>query len=446
MKVGMVSLGCPKNLVDSEIMLGILQSNGFQLENNLNESQIIIVNTCGFISDAKEESINRILEMSELKTSGECEILIVTGCLAQRYSEEILSEIPEVDAVLGTASYGEIFSVIEKISTKNQPAIKLLKPLTETSWLENPRVISTQNGSVYLKISEGCDNCCTYCIIPKLRGRFRSREKESIFQEASRLAQSGVKELILVGQDTTRYGMDIYETPKLVELIQEISLIEGIEWIRLLYCYPEMVSDELILEIAKNPKVCKYIDIPMQHASDEILKRMGRRTSQKELETLIFKLREANSDITIRSTFIVGFPGETEADFEILKRFLIESKLDHVGVFKYSKEEGTSAAKMKSQIKKSVKEERFHELMTIQRQISLDNRASKVGKTIKVLADNVSEDGIFYFGRSQHEAPEIDNLIYFTSQWQLESGQLIDVIILNNDEYDLIGEVVDEPK
>ena len=449
MKVGLVSLGCPKNLVDSEIMLGLMQSGGFELENDLNKTDIMVVNTCGFIHDAKEESINKILEVAELKKTAKCKALIVTGCLAERYSEDIIDQIKEVDAVLGSASYGEIVNTINKILYSKERHFTLIKPQTDIDWLENERVVTTNQGSAYLKISEGCDNRCTYCIIPSLRGPFRSRELTAIVLEANKLAQQGVKEIILVGQDTTRYGIDIYKKPKLIELIRALSLIEGIEWIRLLYCYPEMVSYELIDEIVSNKKVCKYIDIPMQHASNSILKLMGRKTNAKNLKDLVKRLRSKGrtnkETITIRSTFIVGFPGETDEDIEELKKFIEKSKLDRVGVFMYSKEEGTPAAKFKNQVSKSLKKSRHDTLMEIQRGITLEIESKKIGKTLNVLVENVAEDGIFYFGRSQFEAPEIDNMIYFTSQWPLKSGQMVDVKILNTDEYDLIGEVTYEP-
>ena len=445
MKVGLVSLGCPKNLVDSEIMLGLMQSNGFDLESDLQQSQIIVVNTCGFINDAKEESINKILEMSAFKRSGSCQALIVTGCLAERYADDILAQIGEVDAVLGTAAYGEIVDTIQKILCAKGKAFSSIPPQTDISWLEHNRVLTTDQGTAYLKISEGCDNRCTYCIIPALRGPFRSRELTAIILEARALAEQGVKEIILIGQDTTRYGIDLYKTPKLIELIRGLSLIPGIAWIRLLYCYPEMVTDELISEIKANPKVCNYIDIPMQHASDAILKKMGRKTTAQELADLVKRLRANVADICIRSTFIVGFPGETEEDFQTLKGFLAEQKLDRVGVFQYSKEEGTPAAKFRNQVPKSVKQRRFEELMTIQHQISLAIEKGKIGQALQVLVENVADDGIFYFGRSTFEAPEIDSLIYFTSQWPLVSGQMVDVKILNTDQYDLIGEVIHEP-
>ncbi|MEI6131588.1 MAG: 30S ribosomal protein S12 methylthiotransferase RimO [Bacillota bacterium] len=445
MKVGLVSLGCPKNLVDSEIMLGLMKNGGFDFEVDLSKSDVIVVNTCGFIDDAKIESTNKILEVAKHKEEGKCKALIVTGCLAERYSDGILTSIPEVDAVLGTAAYGDIVETIKSILTNKNHHISIIKPQTDISWLENDRILSSSNGSAYLKISEGCDNKCTYCIIPSLRGPFRSRDIKSIIAEASKLALSGIKEVILVGQDTTRYGIDLYSKPALVELIGGISDIEGIEWIRLLYCYPEMVSDELINEIATNDKVCKYIDVPIQHSSDRILKKMGRRTNTIELVDLIKRLREANPLICIRSTFIVGFPGETAEDFQNLKAFISDSKLDYVGVFCYSQEEGTPAATFDGQIPGKTAKSRQKQLMKVQNVISATKLENRVGKSYKVLVDNVSDDGIFYFGRSQFEAPEIDGQIYFTSKWPLKSGDMVNVQILNSEDYDLIGDVKNEP-
>ena len=440
-KIGIVSLGCPKNLVDSEIMLGALKKEDFEITNDETEADIIIVNTCGFIESAKQESINTILEMASFKDK-KCSRLIVTGCLAERYKEQIIEQIPEVDAVVGTGGYGEIADIIERAYKGEKPV--LYGKLDEVDYLRKERVLSTGKGYEYLKIAEGCDNCCTYCIIPSLRGRYRSRKMDELVKEAEFLSSNGVKEVILVAQDTTRYGTDIYGEHKLTELIQRISKIEGIEWIRLLYCYPEEIDDELIDEIAKNDKVCKYIDIPIQHISDKILKGMGRRGTSEEIKNLITKLRSRIPGIVIRTTFIVGFPGETGEDFKMLYDFVEEYKFERMGVFTYSKEEGTPAARLKPQVSKKVKEKRLDSLMRLQKNISIENNKKRLSKKYRAIVEGVSDDGIFYYGRTSAEAPEIDGVIYFASAVPLETGDIVDVKILSVDEYDLIGEVTDE--
>lgn len=445
-KIGVVSLGCPKNLVDSEIMLGLLDSSEYEITNNQSEAQIIIVNTCGFIESAKQESINAILEMAQCKKDG-CELLIVTGCLAQRYKDTITAEIPEVDAVVGVGGYGEITAIIkEAYRAKNQGEEKPVvcgKP-EALEYLESTRILSTQKGFAYLKIAEGCDNCCTYCVIPSIRGRYRSRRLEDILKEAGRLAQGGVKELILVAQDTTRYGIDLYGERSLVTLIKKLSEIEGIRWIRLLYCYPEETDDALIEEIAANPKVCKYIDMPIQHASDRILKAMGRRGGSRGIKDLIVKLRERVPGIVIRTSLIVGFPGEDESDFELLYDFVREFQFDRLGVFTYSKEEDTPAAKLKPQVSKKKKQERHDKIMALQKRIAGEQNRKRLGNVDQTLVEGVSEDGIFYYGRTYGEAPGIDNVIYFTSREPLEAGTFLPVRILNVDDYDLVGEGIDE--
>ncbi len=439
-KIGVVSLGCPKNLVDSEIMLGILKDD-YEVTNSENEADILIVNTCGFIESAKQESINTILEMAKHKQE-DCELLIVTGCMAERYREQIIEQIPEVDAVLGTGNYEEIAEVIKK-AYKGDKTISYGK-LNELGYLEKERVVSSGKGYAYLKIAEGCDNCCTYCIIPSLRGSFRSRKIEDIIKEAGILANNGIKEIILVAQDTTRYGIDIYGDKKLVELIGELSKISGISWIRLLYCYPEEIDEALINEIANNPKVLNYLDIPIQHASDRILKMMGRRGTLNQLEDKLDMIREKIPDIVIRTSIIVGFPGETQEDFEILSEFINRYEFDNLGVFTYSREEDTPAAKMKNQISKKLKEERFGLLMEQQQRIVSKKNDNRIGNIYKALVEGVAEDGIFYFGRSYAQAPDIDGKIYFTSGEPLEMGQFVHIKILNIDDYDLIGEVVNE--
>lgn len=440
-KIGLVSLGCPKNLVDSELMLGALKGYGYEIVADSEEAQIIIVNTCGFIESAKQESINTIIEMAAFKERN-CELLIVTGCLAQRYRQMLLDEIPEVDAVLGTGSYSEIASLINKAYEGSHPA--LYGELEGTGYLEGERVLSTGKGYAYLKIAEGCDNCCTYCIIPSLRGRFRSRKTEDILHEATKLAASGVKELILVAQDTTRYGLDIYNKKQLVELLQMLSKLDGIEWIRLLYCYPEEIDESLIHEIANNDKVCKYLDIPIQHASDSVLKRMARRGNSGDVCDLLDKLRRSIPGLVLRTSLIVGFPGETEEDYNILSEFVRKYRFDRLGVFMYSKEEDTPAAQMQHQIPAKIKKSRYGKLMRLQRQISAELNSDRLGKHYKVLVEGVAEDGIFYFGRSYAEAPDIDGVIYFTSSEPLEMGHIVHVEILNGGQYDLTGEVKNE--
>lgn len=440
-KIGLVSLGCPKNLVDSEIMLGKLRDEGYEFVQDRSDAQIIIVNTCGFIDSAKQESINTIIEMAALKNTN-CEMLIVTGCLAERYRDMIFDEVPEVDAVLGTGSYGAITSVLREAYAGKR--VSIYGDLNDTSYLDGERVVSTGNGYAYIKIAEGCDNCCTYCVIPLLRGSFRSRKMDSIINEAKKLVASGVKEIILVAQDTTRYGTDNYGKRMLVELLRRLSRLDGIQWIRLLYCYPEEIDDELIEEIAQNEKICKYLDIPIQHASDSILKAMGRRGRSSDISKLLEKLRSAVPGIIIRTTIIVGFPGETEADFKILSDFIEKYRFDRLGVFMYSKEESTSASRMQQQVKAGVKRSRYEKLMRVQSQISAELNSNRLGKTYKVMVEGVSEDGIFYYGRSYAESPDIDGLLYFTSTEPLEGNQMVNVKILDCGEYDLTGEVKHE--
>lgn len=440
-KIGIVSLGCPKNLVDSEIMLGMLKHADYEIVNDKEDADILIVNTCGFIESAQQESINTILEMAGEKTR-KCDLLIVTGCMAERYKEKIMDQIPEVDAVLGTGNYKEIAEVINR-AYQGEKVVSYGK-LDETDYLDEERIISSKKHSVYLKISEGCDNRCTYCIIPYLRGDYRSRKIESLVKEAGLLVKNGAKEVILVAQDTTRYGIDLYGKKMLPELIRKLSDIEGLEWIRLLYCYPEEIDNELIDEIAVNPKVCKYMDIPIQHASDRILKLMGRRGTISEIRGALSRLRERVEGIVIRTSLIVGFPGETEEDFDQLQSFVREFRFDRLGVFTYSKEEGTPAAKMKNQIKKNIKEKRQKSILEIQNGISTEINAKRNGKVYKAIVDGIADDGIFYYGRTYAEAPEIDGMIYFTSQEPLNLGSFVDVKILNSEDYDLIGEVINE--
>ena len=443
-RVGCITLGCPKNLVDSEIMLGFLSRDEYEITTDLSQADAIIVNTCAFIDEAKEEAIDTILNASLYKKTGNLKALIVTGCMAQRYKDEIIKEIPEVDAVVGTGNIQEIRDAInEQVSGVSRRKLFVDDP-KDVDYLDNIRMLSQAGSSQYLKIAEGCSNHCTYCIIPYLRGPFRSRTIESITAEAERLVNAGAKELILIAQDVTRYGKDRYGEYRLVELIRKLSEIDGLKWIRLLYCYPERITEELVDELKNNPKLLKYLDIPIQHASDRILKLMGRKTEREKLIKLIEKLRNEVPDIILRTTLITGFPGETEEDFRILKDFIKAYPFDRLGVFAYSREEGTPAAKMKNQVKEAVKQKRRDEILLLQQDIAIPLIENRVGKTYEVLVEGVAEDGIFYFGRSYGEAPEIDPVIYFTSPEPLNIGSFVSVRILTRDDMDLVGEVVFE--
>lgn len=441
-KIGVVSLGCPKNLVDTESMLGILQqTSDYGITPNAQDADVIIVNTCAFIDKAIEESINAILEMSQYKNQN-CRLLIVAGCMAERYKDKIFDEIPEVDAVVGTNNFERISEVIVQAFQGEKP---ILTGGFDNLYESPARRLSTLNGYAYIKIAEGCDNRCTYCVIPLLRGSYRSRKIEHIIQEARQITKEyKVKEIILVAQDTTNYGTDIYGKSMLVELIKNLSAIDDIKWIRLLYCYPEKITPELIDEIKNNPKVCKYLDIPLQHISDHILKTMGRRSTEEQIKTLLKKLKNEIPDVVVRTSIIVGFPGETENDFEQLCEFLSNEKLYRAGVFTYSKQESTPASRMKNQVPERIKLQRYDKIMTIQKSIIKEINMQRMGKIYQVLVEGVAEDGIFYYGRSYAEAPDVDGLIYFTSKDPLESGEFVNVKILNIDDYDLIGEVVNE--
>lgn len=437
-KVGMVSLGCDKNRVDSEIMLGQVERE-YELTNNPKEADIIIVNTCGFIEKAKQESINTILDMAKYKIKYKCKLLIATGCLTQRYGKELLDLMPELDIVLGVNDYEKINKAIEGFVKEN-------KKISSTNFTneginEGKRIITTNKSSAYLRIAEGCNNFCTYCIIPKIRGKFRSRKIENIIEEGKILANAGVKEIILIAQDTTNYGIDLYNEKRLHIVLRELSKIEGIEFIRVMYCYPEAIYGELIEEISKNDKVCKYLDLPIQHISNDILKRMGRKTSKEEIIDKIKTLRENVSNIVLRTSLIVGFPGETEEDFNELKEFLKEMKLDKVGVFTYSQEEDTPAALMENQIDEKIKQQREKELMEVQKEISKAINKSKVGRTYKVLVE--SENSDYFIGRSYEMAPDIDGLIYIKEK-NLNANKFYDVKIKEALEYDLIGVVLNE--
>ncbi|OON99596.1 MAG: ribosomal protein S12 methylthiotransferase RimO [Epulopiscium sp. Nele67-Bin004] len=444
MTVAFVSLGCDKNLVDSEHMLGLLHEGGFTLTADEHLAQVLVVNTCCFIEDAKQESIDQILEVAEYKETGKCKALIVTGCMAQRYKEEILAEMPEVDAVVGTTSYDQIVKIATQVLEQKGIKVQEFNHI-DREHLENmPRILTTAGYFAYIKIAEGCDNRCTYCIIPQLRGKFRSRPEEQIRSEVERLAQDGVSEVILVAQDTTMYGTDLSNDNSLAKLIRTISEVEGIKWIRLLYCYPENITDELIEEIKTNDKVCKYIDMPIQHAADPVLKRMLRRSSNQNLRETIGKLRDAVPDIAIRTTLIVGFPGETEQDFEELCDFVEDMRFDRLGVFTYSQEEGTPAAKLKEQIDEEIKLERKDIIMSLQSQISSEITRNKVGMEMEVLIEGKIQDEDVYIARTYQDAPDVDGQVFVQYEGELISGDYIAVKIVHADEYDLIAEVIEE--
>jgi ribosomal protein S12 methylthiotransferase len=456
MNILFVSLGCDKNLVDSEVMLGLIREKGFQITNDEQDADIIVVNTCCFINDAKEESINTILEMAEYKKTGKLKGLIVTGCLAQRYKEDIQKEIAEVDAILGTSSYNEIANVIDGVLEGKR--MVQIKELDDSTTAKRNRINTTGGYFSYLKIAEGCDKHCTYCIIPKIRGNYRSVPMEILIEEASELVQNGVKELILVAQETTLYGTDIYGEKSLPKLLRELCKIDGLDWIRILYCYPEEITDELIEVIKTEEKVCKYLDMPIQHASDNILKRMGRRTNKSELTNIIGKLREEIPEIAIRTTLITGFPGETEEEHEELKEFVKEMKFDRLGVFTYSKEDDTPAAKLKNQIRKHIKKRRQAEIMELQQNIAFEHATDMISQKLKVMIEgklppesehaNLSEVdnlsmGNVYIGRTYKDAPNVDGYIFVQTRAELMSGEFVDVLVTDAKGYDLVGVLQD---
>lgn len=440
MNVAIVSLGCAKNLIDSEVMLNTIKDGKYEITNDPYLADIIIINTCGFIDKAKQESINTIIEMGQYKKDGKCKLLIAAGCLSERYKEELLNEMPELDAVIGTGDYKFILDVIEK-GLKGQK-ITMYGNQENIDLDRLDRYVSTKNHSAYIKIAEGCDNKCTYCIIPKLRGRYRSRKFEEIIKEAELLASKGIKELIVIAQDTSVYGRDLYGKLMLPELLKSMAKIEGIEWIRLLYAYPDEFNDELINVMASEEKICKYIDIPIQHGSNKILKLMGRNTTKEKILHLINKLRKEIPDIAIRTTFIVGFPGETEEDFEELAEFIKEVEFDRMGVFTYSREEDTPAYKLPNQIDEETKINRQDILMSLQMDISYKKNLTFIGKSLKVLIEDY--DNGQYIGRTYRDAPEIDGLVYFTSNSEMKIGEFANVLIKDATDYDLIGECSDE--
>lgn len=439
MKILFISLGCDKNLVDSEVMLGLLTKKGYTLTNDETEADVIVVNTCCFIHDAKEESIETILEMAQYKEEN-LKALVVAGCLSERYKDEILQEIPEIDAVLGTTSYDSIVEAVDEALAGNGYAhYESINYLPDNSKID--RVVTTGNYMAYLKIAEGCNKNCSYCIIPKIRGRFRSVPMEELLDSARKLAAKGITELVLVAQETTLYGMDISGKKELPTLLKELEKIEGIQWIRLLYAYPEEITDELIETIKTEPKVCHYIDMPIQHSEDAILARMGRRTSRDDLIRIVGKLRCEIPDITIRTTLITGFPGESKEQHEGLMEFVQQMKFDRLGVFTYSPEEDTKAAMFENQIDEEVKQARQAEIMELQQQISLEHTASMVGKTIKVLIEGYLYDEDIYVGRSYMDAPKVDGCVFVESEEEIMTGTYVYVRITKGQEYDLIGEI-----
>ncbi len=437
-KIGFISLGCSKNLVDSENMLGILSEKNYEITDDLYEAEVIVVNTCAFIDSAKQESIETILDAAEFKKEGNCKILICAGCLSERYKEEILSELPELDAVVGVEDYDKIVDVIEEAEKGGKKEFFG----GSASDMELPRMLTTQSHTAYLKIAEGCDNFCSYCAIPFIRGRYKSRPMEYIIEEAEKLAEGGVKELIVIAQDTGHYGADLYKEKKLPELLSKLCEIEEIEWVRVHYCYPEEIDDELIKVFREEEKIVKYMDIPIQHADDEILKKMNRKTTGEELKTLINKLRKEIPGIAIRTSLIAGFPGETEEQFETLYNFVKEMKFERLGAFAYSQEDGTRAAKMDGQIPEDVREERAQILMGLQNKIAEENGQKMIGKTLKVLTEGFDEESCLYFGRSYMDSLDVDALVYFGAEDEITPGSFVMVKILDYVDYDLTGEMI----
>lgn len=442
-KVFFETLGCAKNQVDTEVMIGLLSKNSYVMTPNAGDADIIAVNTCGFIDSAKAESIETILELAAHKETGKCQMLVVTGCLAERYAEELKKEIPEIDVFVGTGSFDEIIPIIDKVlkKDKNQEAL-IEKGDINKEFAENlPRFLMSPPYMAYLKIAEGCDNCCTYCIIPKLRGKYRSRHFEDVVAEAKSLVAKGVKELVIIAQDITRFGEDLYGEYRLADLLYALNEIEDLKWVRLQYCYPDIVDDKLIEAIAKCDKVAKYIDIPIQHCNDLMLKRMNRATSKASIVALIEKLRAAVPHISIRSTLIAGFPGETEEQFEELLEFVKTQRFDKLGAFAYSQEEDTAAAKLPGQLEEEVKEARRDAILEVQQKISTELMYEKVGQTLEVLIEEEVPNEPIYVGRTMYDAPEIDGIVYVHTERALRIGQFVQVKITDALEYDLIGEM-----
>lgn len=440
MKILFISLGCDKNLVDSEEMLGLLNREHFEFTDDESEADVIVINTCCFVNDAKEESVNTILQMAEYRKSGSCKALIVTGCLAQRYKTEISDEIPEVDAILGTSSYDKIVDAVK--STICGEKYEKFNPLDELIVEESERVVTTGGHYAYIKIAEGCNKCCTYCIIPKIRGRYRSVPEEDILKTAEKLVENGAKELILVAQETTLYGVDLYGRKMLPDLLKKICKIPGLIWVRILYCYPEEITDELIEVMKNEPKVCHYIDMTIQHASDKILKAMGRRTNRVELTERILKIRKEIPDIVLRTTLISGFPGETEEDHEEMLDFVDEMEFERLGVFAYSPEEDTAAAEMPDQIDEDIKIKRRNEIMELQQEIAFENAENMIGRDLLVMIEGKVVDENAYVGRTYMDCPNVDGNIFITTDEELITGDFVKVKVTGAAEYDLIGEII----
>ena len=454
MKVGFVSLGCSKNLIDTEITIGHFKQNNYEIESDPEKADIIVINTCGFINSAKEEAINTILEMAEYKKQ-KCKYLIVMGCLVQRYYDELIKELPEVDLFIKIDEYDKLWQKVEKLIENDiaeKSTTKTNKKISEIEPLPMPcsdeflnRVLTTGKNYAYLKIGEGCSNKCTYCAIPYIRGPFVSRKMEDIIEEAKMLAKSGIKELIIIAQDTTKYGVDIYGEPKLAELLEEISKIPEIKWIRFLYSYPEGVTDKLIQTVKNNEKICKYFDIPIQHISDNILKKMNRRTNKKEIENLLNKIRKEIPNVVLRTSLIVGFPGETQEDFEELSEFIKTARFDKLGAFMYSKEDGTPAARLPEQINGNTKKSRYNKIMKEQQKISSEIMKNKIGQEYEVLVEDISFDGKFLIGRTKQDVPEIDGLVFIKNENQEDKiNQFVKVLVEDVKDYDLIGKVIEK--
>ena len=441
MKILFISLGCDKNLVDSEVMLGMLTGKGYEITDDENEADVVVVNTCCFIGDAKEESIHNILEMAELRKAGDIKALIVTGCLAQRYKEEVQTEIPEVDAIIGTTAIDAIVETLEDVLAGQ--GHNHIEDINRTPVYDKSRIVTTGGHYAYLKIAEGCDKRCSYCIIPKVRGNYRSIPMESLLAEARKLVEFGAKELILVAQETTLYGKDLYGEKSLPRLLHELCKIDGLYWIRILYCYPEEITDELIETIRTEEKVCHYLDIPIQHASDNILKRMGRRTNQAELRDMIARLRERIPDICLRTTLITGFPGETQEDHEELMAFVDEMEFDRLGVYTYSAEEDTPAAEFEDQIEEEIKKDRQAEIMELQQEIAFEKAENAVGRTVLAMIEGRLPDENANAARTYMDAPNVDGLVFVQTSRELMTGDFVKVKITGSYEYDLIGEIVE---
>ena len=439
MKVYFETLGCPKNFNDTQAAKGVLAEAGFEIARTAEDSDVIVVNTCGFINDAKKESIERIFDMMPYREGGKK--LVVSGCLSERYADDLYGEMPEVDCFIGVNEYERLPELLSELTSKEGERLKSVNGCYEKILSTPKRVLGENPYTATLKIAEGCDNCCAYCIIPKIRGGFRSKPMEDVVEEARQLAEAGCKELILIAQDVTNYGRDLYGEPRLAELVRKVCRVDGIRWVRLMYCYEDRITDELIEVMATEPKVCHYIDIPIQHASDGVLKAMRRRSTEESIKDTIKRLKAAIPDIHIRTTLIVGFPGETEKDFDKLLDFVEEMRFARLGVFAYSQEENTEAGEMENQIEEDIKQERLDTIMRRQLDISLEYNKEKVGKELEVLVEEADEDGS-YIGRTQYDAPEIDNSVIFTSERELKAGDIVRILVEDAFDYDLVGREV----